>query len=98
MKPNLIRKFWGVSAVCAPKVGAGPNGPKSALVANHLVALSQLGLLRSRSGIKPTWNSLVHQVLANSFGISHLRSLRAALRPDKGYVLQGPLVGVTLDF
>ena len=37
------------------------------------------------------WNSIIRQVLASNFGLGHLRSLRAALYPGRGYVRQTPV-------
>ena len=71
------------------KAPAGSNEPKKYFGrSDHVVALSQLGPLRSRNGIEPAWNSIIRQVLANNFGISLLRSPRSALYPGKGYVRQ----------
>ena len=49
--------------------------------AGHLMACSKAAYLYS----------IIHQVLASNFGISLLRSLRAALYPGRGYVRQTPI-------
>ena len=38
---------------------------------------------------EPSWNSIIRQILANNFGISLLRSLRAALYPGSSRALTG---------
>ena len=83
-----------VNAVCAPKNGTGSNEPWTSFGRCDHVRLAR-GLPPLTAAVtyrrEPTWNSIIRQVLANNFGLGHLRSLRAALYPGRGYVRQTPV-------
>ena len=91
MNPNLIRKPSQTSlkmyVLCVHlRWRRVPINPKHALTALvtlcHAKMAGDLRPLWSPKGMpkwQPAWSSIIQQLLANNFGLSHLRSLRAAL-------------------